>query len=754
MNKTPPPGNDGSYGGGYYGGYYYGEGYGSYAEAAVQPSRGLKDYLVILRERIWWLVVTVFVVFLGVALYTFNAPEQYRAVATVELLRDKDRTVQFEDIVNQKIHNVEDFNTQVQVLESFSMVREVRKRLQGNELRRFMAPYEEGLDVSLRGMRSPEEILFRNRSISPRRLSLMVNIGYSHPNPEVAAAVANYFAEAYLEHSLREQIDGSRRAVDQLRQQADQELVKIKDMERRLADFKDKYGTTSFDAHQDIDNQQLIALNTRLQEDRRNYDMARTAWLQIERAMDEGRPLYELKTIAGTAQVPELLTRMRTLRIDVATLSKRFRDKHPRMIAAREALERTQDELSAAVNEAARSFRNDYERSRTNFENSRERLAEKEREVIELDRLRPEYNALLRDLGISKQLYDHYYSRLQQATVKGSLEGQTARIVDEALVPARPYSPNISLNLAIGLVAGFGLGLGLVFALAILDDKIKTAFDIESTIGLPLIGIVPRISRVDVTEKARIVADNQDKHTVESFRAIVSTLKLNEESRNAKVILTTSTVPSEGKSFVSTNLAITFANHGERTIIVDSDLRMPNIAKSLDLESKVGSLHVLTGDKKLEDVIIKDYLPNLDILPSGGRSKSPTQMLSSERFANLIHELRLRYDKVIIDSPPLAPVSDALNVLPLVDGVLYVVRFNMVKRKTANLNIRRLRESNIPVFGAVLNNINTRFAGYYYSHYYDKSYSQYYFAGDDAEPIVAGGDEGQENIKEETSVKS
>ncbi|MCC5839112.1 MAG: polysaccharide biosynthesis tyrosine autokinase [Opitutales bacterium] len=728
MSKPPSSNEYGSY----YGGYYYGEGYSGYSENAVgTPSRGIKDYLIMLRERIWWLVVTVFVVFLGVALYTFNAPEQYMAGARLELLREKDRTVQFEDVVNQRILNAEDFNTQIQVMESVNIVTQVRQRLQGSELRRFMAPFEEGLDVSLRGQLSPEQILLRNRRIAPQRMSLMVNVLFSHPDPEVAAIVANYFAEAFIDYTRFEQIEGSRRAVEQLRQQADQELIKIKEMQARLADFKDRYSTTSFDENRDILSQQLIALNVRLEEDKRVYDTMRTRWEQLQRNQERGDPLWELGFIASMPQIPDLLTRLGNIKLEVSSLSKKFRHRHPRMISAVGVQEQIENQLNAAVNSAVASIRNEYERAQANFENSRERLAAQEQRLIEMARLRPDFDALQRDLAISMTLYDHYYSRLQQATVKTALEGQTARIIDRAAPPARPYKPNVSMNLAIGLFGGVALGLGLVFALAILDDKIKTAFDIESTIGLPLIGIIPRISRVDTLEKARIVAEDADRHTIESFRAILSTLKLNEESRNAKVLLTTSTIPSEGKSFVSTNLGITFANHGERTIIVDGDLRMPNIGKSLNLQVEKGSLSYLEGDASLDDVIIKDYLPGLDILPTGGRSKSPTQVLSSEVFANMVHELRMRYNKVIIDSPPLAPVSDALNILPLVDGVVYVIRFNMVKRKTANLNIRRLRESNVPIFGAVLNNINSKVAGYYYAHYYDKSYSQYYFAGAD-----------------------
>ncbi|MEX0325763.1 MAG: GumC family protein [Puniceicoccaceae bacterium] len=730
-------------GGGYSGGYYYGDGYAGYAEGGSAPSRTLADYLLILRERIWWLIVSVFVVFLGFALYTFNAPKLYRSISSVEILREKDQVFQIEDIVRQEVVNAEDFNTQIKILESLNIIQAVDDRIKGNLRTRFMAPYEKGLDVTLRGVRSVPEILMTNRAIAPVRLSLVVNILYSHPDPEISAIVANYFAEEFIDFNRNKQIEGSLRAVDDLRSQADQQLAKIKEMEIRLADFKEKYDTLSVERSQDIDNQQLITINARLEEDKRFLDDATVLVSQIDQARDEGKPLWELSFIASYSQVPELLSRLTQNKIEIAILAKKYRSLHPIMIAAEEQLKETQSELEVAVNAAAETFRNEYERYKANHENSKLRLAQKQKDMIEIDRIRPEYDALLRDLEVNRELYNHYYSRLQQAAVKVTTEGQTARIIDRAIEPIRPFKPNVPLNLVIGLVLGMGVGLGLVFLLAFLDDKVKSAYDIESTLGIPLIGIVPHIFSIDAQEKARITADEHDRHAVEAFRSIHSTLKLSEESRNAKVILSTSTIPSEGKTFVSTNCAITFANHGERTIVVDADLRMPNVAKGLEIPDKRGVIQYLKdATVDLDAVIQKEYLPNLDVLPAGGNTKSPTQLLSSERFTNLIHELRLRYDRVIIDTPPVATVSDALNILPLVDGVLLVIRFNMVKRKTAAVNLKRLRDSNVPVFGAILNNLNTHVAGYYYSHYYDKSYKSYkhYYTGKKGMPPLEEGE--------------
>jgi uncharacterized protein involved in exopolysaccharide biosynthesis len=271
--------------------------------------------------------------------------------------------------------NAEDFNTQIKILESLKIVQAVDDRLKGSERARFLAPYEKGLDATLRGTRSVAEILHENRNVSPVRLSLVVNILYTHPDPEIAASVANYFAEEYIDFNRNQQIEGSMRAVDDLRSQADQQLAKIKDLENRLADFKEKYDTVSVERGQDVDNQQFIALNARLEEDKRAYDEASTLVQQIESARDRGEPLWELSFISNfNQQVPELLNQYSLIKIELSSLSKKFRSKHPKMQAVQERLEETERELQRAVESAAAAVRNQYERAKANYEKSQERI--------------------------------------------------------------------------------------------------------------------------------------------------------------------------------------------------------------------------------------------------------------------------------------------------------------------------------------------------------------------------------------------
>ncbi len=192
----------------------------------------------------------------------------------------------------------------------------------------------------------------------------------------------------------------------------------------------------------------------------------------------------------------------------------------------------------------------------------------------------------------------------------------------------------------------------------------------------------------------------------------------------------TSTSPSEGKSFVVTNTALTYAIHGERTLVIDCDLRMPNVAKSMSIDEEVkGVVHYFKHEATLEEAIIKDVYPNLDVMTAGKKANNPTQILTSSAFEQMLHELSAKYDRIFIDSPPIGAVSDVLTLLPYCDGVIYVIKFNTVKRKSAKANLRRIMESNTPVFGAILNQISTTVASYYYSGYYDKSYSNYYTKG-------------------------
>lgn len=710
------------YGSGYGDASYGGSGYGSGA-----PQRSFKDYFLMFRERIWYLIVAFFIIFSGSILYTFNKTKVYTAVAMVQLLRDDPSAMGqmgATELEPNQIRTAEDLNTQISVLNSGTIIQGVERRLQDDERERFMAPYADAL--SFTGRLSPAELLGKNRKIMPQRMSLMIGVGYTHPDPIIAARVANLFADEFINYNLTLNIDGSMKAVEDLRIRADQQKEQVEEIELKLAEYREQNNAVSLDATENIASVQLASLNEMKLNNKNMYDQLETRWNLVESFRREGKNLWELSFISEESSVARLLEKLSSTKIEISSLSKRYREKHPVMIQLLQTLQESETELQGAVQTSVNRLSAMYAETKSNFELASQRLAEKEAELIELSKTRVEYSSLLREMEVQQGFLQALVARMTQEKAQVNLKNPNSRVIDPALPPMRHSSPNIVMNLAAGLFGGLAVGAGLIFLVAFLDDRVKSAFDIEGTIGLPMLGVVPRIKKLDSNSKAQAVASNVDRHVTETFRSIHSALKLNDESKNAEVIVTTSTVPGEGKSFISSNLALTFANHGEKTLLLDGDLRLPNVARSLQLENNFGLLDHIEKDVSLDEVLIKEVYPNLDVLPSGGKSKNPTQVLNSAKFEAMLADLRDRYDRIVIDSPPLAAVSDALNLLPLADGVIYVIKFNTVKRKTAVVNVRRLWESNTPVFGAILNNIASSLSNYYYSSYSDKAYQDYY----------------------------
>lgn len=709
--------------------YYYDEGYSyhySDLPSDAAPQKGIKDYLLILRERIWYVLIGFLLVFSLAIVVTVNQTPIFRATATVQVLRQE------VDVIGQLtgptgaehvIRSTEDFNTQVQIMQSVRLAEAVADRITGDMRERFMRPYEKG---GANDPLTPVEVLMRNRTISPMRMSLLVMVQYSHPDKEMAATVANYFVEEYIDYNLRQRIEDSMKAMEDLRVQAEDQRRKVEEVENKMQAYREQVGTISLDETRDIATQKLRSLSEIVTQAEVAFNEAEIAYLTLNRYREEGRSLTDYSVIASQPQVQALSAELSNKRILLAQLSERYREKHPLMIQAREALEQTKTELEAALESAAAKLITNYESAKRSLAEAQRQHKEQEQELMRLRGLAVEYDNLRRESEVQQGVYVYLVGRMRDTTMSSGIESASARIVDEARPPFKPAVPNIPMNLAMGVLGGLGLGLGVAFFVAFIDDRVKTAFDIENVLGLTLLGIVPEIKKLTPPQKAKVVANEEDRQVVEAFRTLHSSLKLNNESKFAQALLVTSSLPGEGKSFTTSNLALTFAGHGERTLVIDCDLRMPNVHKGFEIENKKGVIDICVDEAPFEDVVNRNVLPNCDVLTSGGRAKNPTQILSSKNFERLVADARKRYDRIMFDTPPLAAVSDALIILPLVDGVLFTIKFNKVKRTAAKHNARRLLDSNVPVFGAVLNNLSLSVSGYYYAQYYDKSYYDYY----------------------------
>jgi polysaccharide biosynthesis transport protein len=728
--------SNGSYGynsGGTYAGYSaagYGYGYGYGAEGETAAHRTLQDYLLILRERVWYIVVVFLVVFSSALVFTLSRTKIFESTASVQIFRRDAVVMQVQGVMDNEVRSAEDLNTQVKVLESSTIIQKVAERLTGDDLRAFIAPYEKS------GSEAPlvTQLLLNNRKIVPQRLSLVIQVQYDHPDPQIAAKVANLFADEYMNYNARMRFESSMRAVEELKTSAEEQRHKVDELAAKRQAYLEKNKLISLDSRKDIVNETLKQLNLNVTKTETELKAAEIRWKQVKDRIDAGRDLLDLSFISGqmtsgtsgTSLVSQLSQQLASQKIVVAKLGERYREHHPKMIEATQTLTQTQKELSKAIDAAAASVKSEYEIALRNDQAARAALDAQKAESLSLESYANQYNSIEREMQLNAQILQNILSRMRETSMSGNMETQNARIIDHGAPARKPIFPNIPLNLGLGFLGGLGLGLAFAFFVAYVDDRVKSSFDIEAVVGLPLIGIIPEIKRMEQPDKAQIVVSNADRQVSEAFLTLHSSLRLKDESKNAKIILTTSTIPGEGKSFMTTNLALTFAAHGEKVAVIDCDLRKPNIHKSFRVENLKGVIDVVTGVATLDQVTMRNVHPNLDVIPAGGRAKNPTQILNSKSFELMLSDLKKRYDRVFIDTPPLAAVSDAMIILPLCDGSIFTIFFNKVRRKAAQFAAKKLLEANVPAFGAVLNGLNLAVSGYYYSQYYDKSYKDYY----------------------------
>ena len=651
---------------------------------------------------------------------------------------------------NFAILSMEDFNTQVKILESNEIIRAVKSRMKEDEIVRFMAPYNDMFTLGPR--KTEEELLAENRTIAPERMSLIIRIVFEHPDPDMAATIANLFAQEYLNYTHHTRVQKILDSIDELRIKVAQQEAKVKELDKRLVEYREQYKAISLENLDDVDRNELRDLNTILTSDKRAFDSASTQWNLVQEFKREGKPLTDLPFIAELPQISKLLTDRSTQQVFVASSEKRYKEKHPRMIEARKALDQLNKELDIAVESAEQKVQAAYEAARQNYEQSQKRLLEKKEQILDLGRKAIVYKSIEREKQVAESMHAGLIASMNVRLAQVNLINEGANIIDKASPAIRPVSPNIPLNIVLGIFGSLAGGVLVAFIVAFMDDRAKSAYDIESVVGLPLLGVIPRIRKLNSSEKAQVAVSNADRATTEAFRSLHSILKVNTIAKDSKVLLFTSTTPSEGKSFVVTNLALMCAMHGEKTIIIDADLRLPAMAKILGIESQNGVVSHIEDGKPIEECVVKDYYPNLDVLPCEKRSQNPTQALGSEEFISMLAKFREQYDRVFIDSPPVGAVSDAIALLPYVDGVVYIVKFNSVSRKAIQKNIRRLMVSNVPIVGAIMNMVPQGAASGYNLNYYDKSYQNYYTSQDEEteDEIIEEEDTSEEESSQES----
>jgi succinoglycan biosynthesis transport protein ExoP len=398
-------------------------------------------------------------------------------------------------------------------------------------------------------------------------------------------------------------------------------------------------------------------------------------------------------------------------------LAERLGDLHPDMIKINTAIENAQSRLNAEITKVVDGIQNDYRNAQAKERGLATALAMQEREVTDLNRKAIGYNALQRDASTTQQMFNTMLQRAKETEVAGELQINNVKILDVAQVPGDPVWPRPWLNFAVALLGGSFLALVLAFGIEVLNPRIADPEDIANGLGLPLLGVAPQVSGL---------GDRSAQLTTlpfpfqEAIRSVRTHLLLSNDGGAPRTFVITSASAGEGKTIVATNLAVAMAMTGRRVLLVDGDLRRPQVHTVFNIPRSPGLSDVIKGDARPSEAMSESSIKGLFIMPVGFDVPNAADLLDSDRLNPLVQGFKQVFDVVIIDCPPVMVVADAAIVASAATSVVFVIGSGTTSREGAQAALDRLVSVQARVVGIVLNKakINPR-SDYYYQHYAD-----------------------------------
>lgn len=693
-------------------------------EFSASESLNLRHYWHVMLER-RWLVITAFIsVFILSIIYLVKATPIYQATATLQINKESNSVMDIGAPIVFNSNDQEYLQTQYKNLVSRSLIESVVEDLDLKKDER----YSQAQDT-VRAVKG-------DITISPVRLSRLVEVSVEHPSPRVAAEITNKLLQNFLALNQDQKRDRALDSYNFLTSQVQGLANDVRQARRAVFDFRKKEQMPSLEESQNTLKAQLDQANA-------NYLQAQEEAVQAQQRLDTVNNLIaEMKSEnreLDISSIPEIASSViiQGLRIDraraqaeLAKLEERYLEKWPAVKEAKEQIEeytnRIQEQAQyelEALKTAARFSRAKADRAKASYE-----LAQ--REMSRLNELKVEYDNLVMEQEQSEQIYLTMLGKTKEMDLNTKDMYQNLVIVDQAIVPFNPVKPRKALTLLLGMIGGMGLGFALAFFANYLDDSVKSQDDVETYLKLNFLGYIPNIKSNSLVERDQQAHLHPQSNAAEGFRTVRAAISLVHKSDKFKVLAFTSTIPSEGKSLVTSNLAIVTAQTGVRTLLIDADLRRPSMHKAFQMQSPVGLSAYLTGQvTDVDEIIHKTEIPNLDIMCCGAVPDNPSELVGSKKMGELLNAVRDKYDRVFLDCPPVSAVSDPLMVASRTDGIVFVTKFNKIRRDHARRTIQRIQDAGVFILGNVINDID--FEGkdsYYYSYYYyqNRYYASYY----------------------------
>lgn len=743
---------------------------GTAVEGWKHPTVDLRELGRILRRR-WKTAAVVPAALLGLAfVYIMFATTLYTATATVFVDPRRASVVE----TNQSV--LSNFGTddatiesQTLLIQSVAILQRVVDKLKLTQDLEFI-PTPGLLDpikalfrssTPVAGGASPEDaararsvdILQRRLKVTRQGTTFLVDINVNSESPQKAAVIANAIADGYFEEQVRAKNESTRIAASWLTGQIDALKSRVVASEQAVEDFRSA-NNLAVSQGVTVNDQQITDLNNQLIAARVQTAEARAKFDQVQQVAKSGGDPGAISAAITSDIVSKLRSQYADIAKNEADLSSKYGPRHPLVANVRAQRMDTQRLINEEIQRIVQSTKHDYEVARSREASLKQSFDQLQGVSSTSGQAQVRLHELQREAEANRTLYESYLARAKDTTAQESLEMPDSRVVTKASIPLGPSSPKTTMIMGLALLLGLGVGCIAAFVADYLDASIMTLEQAEEVSGVPALAALPLIGARELAARAkrgrrelgnynpkttkllppvlqsplaRYAIEQPGTFFAEAVRAIRLAIQRTLRVQPIKIVLVTSSLDSEGKTTLASNLALSFATLGIRTLLIDGDLRNPGLTRAMCPHADAGLLQVATGEVTLDQAILLDRSTGLSILPSPAIKDvdSITELMFSERIVDILDHLRQRYELIIIDSPPLVPLVDGRALAELADRIVLAIAWDQTPREVVSHTMNLLSPVSDRILGTVLTQVDLsrlRFYDYYRSSAYLKPY--------------------------------
>ena len=712
---------------------------------ASEGSQGIRllEYWRILWKHKWIIAAAVII---GLAIgfgATLMTPKVYTASTTIEIDREAASPVgNVGDVapMERLARDQEFFQTQYGLLKSWSLASRVAQAENLANDPQFlhamgMRP-RVGRKAAAGGDQWVVGTLAWGLGVYPVRDSRLVRITFDSPDPNLSARIANAFAQNFIASNLERRFEASAYARNFLEQRLAEQKAKLEESERQLVAYATQQqiiqvtesgGGKDAPPPQSLAATDLGGINGALIAAKANLAQVAERYRSVQSAPGLAAP-----EILADPTVQQLRGERAKLQSQYNEQLKIYKPDYPDMLQLKAQMDDIDKQLVVAGDTIRRSLRTQYDAAVQQVGNLQGQVDHLKTSVLDERNREIQYNILQREVDTTRTLYDGLLQRYKEVGVAGGITTNNVSVVDPARPPGGPSQPQPMHNLMTSGLTGLGVGVLLAFLLEALDQAVRKPVDVETKLGLPVLGSVPLLQKG--VQPLEALSDLRSPFS-EAYHSIRSNLAFSTNDGAPRVLAVTSARPEEGKSTTAFALAQGFARVGMRVLLVDLDLRNPSQHKTIGADNRVGASSLLTGAVRLQGAVQPTDWPNMFLIPSGPLPPSPAELLIGPRLIAFVKEAQEHFDIVILDGPPVMGLADAPLIASVAAGAVLTIEAGRTSRAQARSAVKRLRQGNARIFGAILTKFDSRKQSYGYGYAYAYEYDYQY--GRKEEPAAA-----------------